>query len=667
VGIGALCLALSWAPRVRSAVSIYMSPEDLSAISPVIVEGRVVRTASGYDPETRALATYVTLDVQSIVRGPEGLTQVVIREPGGRHGSIVHEIDAVPLFAVGERVLVFAEPSADGALRTTGMFFGKYSIVDGVTASSDRAFRDLSGQGWIGKRPDPEIEEIPERDLLAVPQSVPYAAHGLVKNGGARGSRTPAAISAFPAEYDRLVWEDVRDASSASPVGAGSTGSVALGRGTSSGAASPAFVPLSSTYPTRWDQPDTGTAIVVNVQQSGNPLGDGAAAATQMIRAMSAWTAVPESRIVLQAGNTSYNFTGANASGPADAQPPVNIILFGDPYNDITDPVGCSGTLAVGGYWRSGSLSKTINNVSYYPATRLYVIFNNAFECFLGDPDNLAEVATHELGHGIGFGHSGVADAIMRASAYGGGRGPRLGDDDRDAAHCAYPHTFTLSSPNGGESWQAGSVHNITWSTSAEAGPDPGVVSLEVSTNAGSSWSAVASSEPNDGSYAWTVPNAPGTQTRVRVLRPNLVSPTPSPYPTACSADGSNASFTVTAAPTAGTSPDGSGGTPLRVAKAGAGSLTVTWGASCSGGASNYAIYEGNLSMLRSGLWDHVPVTCAAGVDLTETFVPGAGGRYFLIAPLASGSEGRLGKSSSGVDRPASPSACAPREAASCP
>ena len=56
----------------------------------------------------------------------------------------------------------------------------------------------------------------------------------------------------------------------------------------------------------------------------------------------------------------------------------MNIVLFNDPYGDITDPVGCSGTLAIGGYWRSGSISKTVNGIAYYPATRLYVIFNNA-------------------------------------------------------------------------------------------------------------------------------------------------------------------------------------------------------------------------------------------------------------------------------------------------
>jgi hypothetical protein len=669
-----LLLALGLVGPSRAAMSVYVSPEDLAAISPIVVEGTVVRTASGYDRETRALATYVTLQVSSVLRGPASLETIVLREPGGRHGNVVHEIDAVPVYLPGERVLVFAEPSPrDGALRTAGMFFGKYSIRDGTTRDSDRALRDLSGQGWIGRRPDPEMEDVPLRDLLSAVAQNPYRARDASGSPPARRSGrqarrddAPPPLVTAPLEMDRLAWDDVRESPLAAPAASGAAGAVTLGSAPAPGSSTPGFAPLAPAAPTRWDQSDTGTAVVVNVQQSGNPLNDGASAVTQMTRAMTAWTAVPEARLVLSPGNTNYSFTSSNVMSPADAQPPVNIVLFGDPYGDITDPVGCSGTLAIGGYWRSGTISKTVNGVAYYPATRLYLIFNNAFGCFLGDPDNLAEVGTHELGHGIGFGHSAVADAVMRANAYGSARGPRLGDDDRDAAHCVYPHTLTVTSPNGGESWQASSVHSITWTATSEAGGDPGTVSLELSTNAGSSWSAIASGEPNDGSYAWTVPNSPGSQTRVRVVRPNRVSPTPAPYPQACTVDASNASFTLTAPPVAGTSPDGSTGTPVRIAKAGA-ALTITWGASCSGQATNYAVYEGNLSMLRSGMWDQLPVSCSAGTDLAETFAPNPGNRYYLVAPLAGGSEGSLGRGSSGIERPASPSACAPREASSCP
>jgi hypothetical protein len=70
-----------------------------------------------------------------------------------------------------------------------------------------------------------------------------------------------------------------------------------------------------------------------------------------------------------------------------------------------------------------------------------------------------------------------------------------------------------VTSPLGGELWQVGTVHNITWQTDDSVSN----VKIEYSTNGGSSWATIASSTANDGSYAWTVPNAPSTNCFIRV------------------------------------------------------------------------------------------------------------------------------------------------------
>jgi hypothetical protein len=62
--------------------------------------------------------------------------------------------------------------------------------------------------------------------------------------------------------------------------------------------------------------------------------------------------------------------------------------------------------------------------------------------------------------------------------------------------------TLTVTSPNGGEVWAKGSTENITWTTTGEVGN----VKVSYSTDNGFSWTTLASSTANDGSYAWNLP-----------------------------------------------------------------------------------------------------------------------------------------------------------------
>jgi len=73
--------------------------------------------------------------------------------------------------------------------------------------------------------------------------------------------------------------------------------------------------------------------------------------------------------------------------------------------------------------------------------------------------------------------------------------------------------TITLTSPNGGEEWQEGSQHNITWTS--EGVTD---VKIDYSTNNGVGWLSVESSiTANEGSYLWTIPNTPSTNCKVKI------------------------------------------------------------------------------------------------------------------------------------------------------
>jgi hypothetical protein len=111
----------------------------------------------------------------------------------------------------------------------------------------------------------------------------------------------------------------------------------------------------------------------------------------------------------------------------------------------------------------------------------------------------------------------------------------------------------------------------------------------------------------------------------------------------------------------------GSVGTDLRLGKTGTPAIRLTWGPSCSALAVDYGIYEGVI-----GSWySHTSLDCSDdGSNLTEDVVPGDGGRYYLVVPLAAGitEEGSYGTDSAGAPRPPGVATCAPQQnLAACP
>ena len=76
---------------------------------------------------------------------------------------------------------------------------------------------------------------------------------------------------------------------------------------------------------------------------------------------------------------------------------------------------------------------------------------------------------------------------------------------------------FGLTSPNGGESFPAGSTQTITWNVADTDGGqiDCNNVDLMLSTDGGMTYPDLIATVPNNGSYAWTVPNLTVTQARV--------------------------------------------------------------------------------------------------------------------------------------------------------
>jgi phosphodiesterase/alkaline phosphatase D-like protein len=92
------------------------------------------------------------------------------------------------------------------------------------------------------------------------------------------------------------------------------------------------------------------------------------------------------------------------------------------------------------------------------------------------------------------------------------GNGTSYGDDKSFTT--APGPTITVTFPNGGESWAAGTNQPITWTSSGVTGP----VRIHLSRNGGSTWTTIIATTSNDGSQAWSVTGPATTQARIKVV-----------------------------------------------------------------------------------------------------------------------------------------------------
>lgn len=142
------------------------------------------------------------------------------------------------------------------------------------------------------------------------------------------------------------------------------------------------------------------------------------------------------------------------------------------------------------------------------------------------------------------------------------------------------PPTVTVTAPNGGENWTAGSTHTIAWT----ATDNVGVTSVDIlySTDGGGSFSAIATGAANTGSYSWTVPGSLTANALVEVIGHDAAGNS--------GQDLSNAAFTISA-------PDTSAPTVTVTAPNGGENWTVatthaiTWSASDNVGVITVDIY----------------------------------------------------------------------------
>lgn len=122
---------LGWATTIR--------PPDFSALvgrADQVVAATVVGSESRevQRGDSVIIETYVTFAVDDLISGAalDGNAPLILRHLGGRVGDTVMEVDGMPRFAKGERLVLFVEGGGRTVCPLVGWGHGKYEVFAGA-------------------------------------------------------------------------------------------------------------------------------------------------------------------------------------------------------------------------------------------------------------------------------------------------------------------------------------------------------------------------------------------------------------------------------------------------------------------------------------------------------------------------------------------------------
>ena len=377
---------------------IPMNERELAIRSSAAITGTVKRIEAAASDPKGPIFTYVFIDPEEVIFGTLPAGKIVLRELGGTLATRQEWVFGNPEFFVGERLLVFLSRNSDGSLRTTAKCLGKYQLSTtrrGTRIATRHIGRgvdvlDSQGrQGGSGQRVDRHLLQ----RLIRRIQRAAKTSHRRSTNPG---------VELVPPELEDAVVRETHAA----------------------------FTLLGPE--SRWFEPDDGEPVLYTIDSSGDETFGPEGSLQLLQNAFEAWSTISLSALHLGEG-------GPAEPAPFAGCPDDNRIVFNDPFEEIDDPTNCRGVLALGGFCTSGG-SKLVNGINFRRITTGKVTFNNGWSnCGVWTPCNVAEIATHELGHTVGFGHSADVEATMAASAHVDGRCASLRDDDVAAAIFVYP------------------------------------------------------------------------------------------------------------------------------------------------------------------------------------------------------------------------------------
>ncbi|MFY9609109.1 MAG: putative Ig domain-containing protein [Blastocatellia bacterium] len=415
--VGVLVLALvsiilSCAGSARSTTFTVPSDDELIIGARAIVRGKVLSLSCQLDPEQDRIFTYITLRVLEVLKGQIVERKIVLKEEGGRLGMRGSIVFGTPQFSLGEEVLLYLDTWRDGSLRVHQMLLGKFVVLTDPNLGKKVVIRELSGSGRAG---------------------VQFAA-GAHLSGDATHTMRLSAYTAMVRKRLAANWSRSEQFLQTSYQDVSMLARPPEYQAPAGNELQSDFALFPQSQPARWFSPDDGQPVLFFLNQDSAPNPE---ITDDITAAMNAWSNVPGSTLRIVNG------------GPTDAcsSRDHNTILFNGCDGRFAPTPGCARVLALGGLDWISSSTKIINGVTFVEARGAFVSFNPYASCEFGNHCNVQEIATHELGHGLGLGHSEFVDATMFGVAHFDGRCASIRPDDMEAVAFVYPTQNAPGSP----------------------------------------------------------------------------------------------------------------------------------------------------------------------------------------------------------------------------